>query len=105
MDSFTVPPKIAPFVLQSDLHVGDRVGVQCFVTKGDLPLRLAWEKDSSTLPTDVIVRQFGHYTSSLSINSLTQEHAGNYTCVASNDASSAKYTAQLLVNGNLQGNT
>ncbi|KAL1110190.1 hypothetical protein AAG570_008267 [Ranatra chinensis] len=96
--SVIVPPKIAPFVLQSDLHVGDRVGVQCFVTKGDLPLHLGWEKDSNTLPSDVVIRQYGQYTSSLSINSLTQEHAGNYTCVATNDASTTKYTAELLVN-------
>lgn len=99
--SFSVAPKIAPFVLQNDLHVGDRVGVQCFVTKGDLPLWLSWTKDGRSLPNDVIIRQYGVYTSSLTINSLTEGHSGNYTCIARNNASSAEFMAELLVNGNL----
>lgn len=64
-----------------------------------MPLEIGWKKDSGPLMADVSVRQYGQYTSSLSINSLTPQHAGNYTCFARNDAATAMYTAQLLVNG------
>ncbi|XP_073994425.1 cell adhesion molecule Dscam2-like isoform X3 [Rhodnius prolixus] len=99
--SVIVPPRIAPFVLQGDLLVGERVRVQCFVTKGDLPLELGWYKDTVPLvsgASDVVVRRYDQYTSSLSIDSLTSQHAGNYTCVATNAAATAQYTATLLVN-------
>ncbi|XP_026677051.1 Down syndrome cell adhesion molecule-like protein Dscam2 [Diaphorina citri] len=43
--SVTVPPKIAPFEFQPDLHSGDRAGVQCLVTKGDPPLTISWLKN------------------------------------------------------------
>lgn len=106
--SVSVPPRIAPFVLQGDLLVGERVRVQCFVTKGDLPLELGWYKDTVPLvsgASDVVVRRYDQYTSSLSIDSLTSQHAGNYTCVATNAAATAQYTATLLVNGKFFGGT
>lgn len=97
---FSVPPKIAPFFFETDLHLGDRAGVQCFITKGDLPLTISWLKDGSSLNPGIEVLQQGEFTSSLSIESLTLHHSGNYTCVASNIAASSKHTSTLLVNGN-----
>lgn len=94
-----VPPRITPFSFLTDLHVGDRVGVQCFITKGDLPLVMEWRKDSGLLGHDVSVQQYGHYTSSLSIESLSPQHAGVYTCVASNPAANVTHSSTLLVNG------
>lgn len=47
------------------------------------------------------IRQLDHFSSVLSIPSLEPHHSGNYTCVATNMASSYKYTASLLVNGML----
>ena len=40
------------------------------------------------------------FSSSLSFTSLRTSHSGNYTCEASNAASSDKYSSHLLVNGN-----
>lgn len=35
----------------------------------------------------------------LTIDSVTDEHSGNYTCVAQNKAGTARYSADLNVNG------
>lgn len=34
---------------------------------------------------------------------VTSRHSGFYTCIASNSAAKANYTAQLLVKGNFVG--
>lgn len=43
--------------------------------------------------------KLGKRISALSIDNVSGEHAGNYTCVASNMAKSVNYTAELIVNG------
>ncbi|XP_059489075.1 cell adhesion molecule Dscam2-like isoform X3 [Neocloeon triangulifer] len=100
--SVIVPPRIAPFDFQTDLHVGDRAGVQCFVTKGDLPLEIRWQHDGEDLGGNpkpgVVVSQLSSFTSSLSFDILGPEHAGNYTCVARNNAAETRHSSQLLVN-------
>nr|CAD7589389.1 unnamed protein product [Timema genevievae] len=93
-----VPPRIAPFSFQTDLHLGDRAGVQCFVTKGDLPLKIEWHKDGAPIEADVEVRQLGEHISSLSIETLRPHHAGIYKCQASNSAAQDSHSSRLLVN-------
>lgn len=99
----SVPPKITPFDFQTDLHVGDRAGVQCFVTKGDLPLEIKWQHNGEDVtnlnPSNVVVSQLSAFTSSLQFDVLGPEHAGNYTCVARNNAAETRHSSQLLVNG------
>jgi len=46
----------------------------------------------------------GKKASILTIDSVHAGHAGNYTCKARNDADSAEYTAELIVNGIGRGN-
>ena len=41
----------------------------------------------------------GSFTSSLVLEGAALEHAGNYTCVARNEAREAAHTAPLLVRG------
>jgi hypothetical protein len=96
----TVPPKISPFAFQMDLHLGSRAGVQCLVTKGDLPLTIEWRKDGGPVDSDVSLQQLGEFTSLLSIDNLKPHHTGNYTCLATNLASQATHSSRLLVNGN-----
>ncbi|XP_052129243.1 cell adhesion molecule Dscam2-like isoform X3 [Frankliniella occidentalis] len=108
-----VPPKITPFAFQTDLHVGERAGVQCFASKGDLPLRLEWRWEplavaagaapsaagaAVPLLPDVAVRTQGEHVSSLGIESLRPEHAGTYICTASNAAARVDHASQLIVN-------
>ncbi|XP_023706889.1 Down syndrome cell adhesion molecule-like protein Dscam2 isoform X2 [Cryptotermes secundus] len=95
-----VPPKITPFSFRLDLHLGERVGVQCVVSKGDAPLSIHWLKDGQELTQGdgLVLRTLDEFTSVLSIGALAREHGGNYTCVARNAAAQAAYSAPLSVN-------
>lgn len=99
--SFAVPPKITPFSFRLDLHLGERVGIQCVVSKGDAPLNIQWLKDGHELTQrdGLMLRTLDEFTSVLSIGALAPEHGGNYTCVARNAAARAAYSAPLSVNG------
>ncbi|XP_054281240.1 cell adhesion molecule Dscam2-like [Macrosteles quadrilineatus] len=97
-----VPPKITPFSFRSDLLLGERIGVQCVVSKGDPPLTIQWLKDGVELAlsetSSLLVRELDQFTSILSINDLARHHEGNYTCLASNTVARAHHTATLSVN-------
>lgn len=99
-----VPPVIEPFSFQDGLAEGMRTRTICGVSRGDSPLRLIWLKDGeSLLPSlGANVSSLDQYTSILSIPSLSHSHSGEYTCVASNQASEVKYTASLQVKGNVK---
>lgn len=47
----------------------------------------------------IMIRQNDEFTSALSIISIKQSHAGEYSCRVSNDASTVQYSALLKVNG------
>jgi hypothetical protein len=102
--SVAVPPKITPFSFRSDLHLDERVGVQCVVSKGDAPLNIHWLKDGQELTQGdgLVLRTLDEFTSVLSIGALAPEHGGNYTCVARNAAARAAYSAPLSVNGTVE---
>nr|CAD7426255.1 unnamed protein product [Timema monikensis] len=105
-DCVPVPPKITPFNFRSDLHLGERVGVQCVVSKGDPPLDVYWLKDGHKLGVHdgqvegegIVLRTLDQFTSVLSIGALALTHGGNYTCQARNNAALATHTAPLSVN-------
>lgn len=97
----SVPPVIEPFSFQDGLAEGMRTRTICGVSRGDSPLRLIWLKDGEILLPSLgaNVSSLDQYTSILSIPSLSHSHSGEYTCVASNQASEVKYTASLQVKG------
>ena len=94
---------IEPFSFQDGLAEGMRTRTICGVSRGDSPLRLTWLKDGETLMPSLgaNVSSLDQYTSILSIPSLSHSHSGEYTCVASNQASEVKYSASLQVKGNV----
>lgn len=47
----------------------------------------------------IMIRQNDEFTSALSITSIRQPHAGEYTCRVENDAALVQYSATLKVNG------
>jgi hypothetical protein len=47
----------------------------------------------------IMIRQNDEFTSALSIISIKQPHAGEYTCRVQNDAAVVQYSAVLKVNG------
>lgn len=60
-------------------------------------------KDNNNVVDDnnsmIMIRQNDEFTSALSILSIKQSHAGEYTCRVQNDASVVQYSAVLKVNG------
>lgn len=96
-----VPPTIEPFSFQDGLAEGMRTRTVCGVSRGDPPITLRWLKDGDPLSSmlGANVSSLDHYSSLLSISSLSAIHTGDYTCVASNPAAEVKYTATLKVKG------
>ena len=76
--------------------------MQCAVMKGDIPLEIEWMFQGRVIePTrsDVVVSDYGKRAKQLAIESVAANHAGEYTCVASNNAGSTSRSAVLAVNG------
>lgn len=66
-----------------------------------MPIKFSWLLNGRDI-RDVVgikVGSFGKKTSFLGIDALSEEHAGNYTCIAENRAGVSSYTANLIVKG------
>lgn len=99
-----VPPLIVPFNFgEVPSNPGDAVVVNCVATKGDLPLEISWtfssETVDSSLHRDIMTTPLGPRASVLTINSVSANHQGNYTCIVQNAAGRAEHAATLVVNG------
>ncbi|XP_067138807.1 cell adhesion molecule Dscam1-like isoform X1 [Centruroides vittatus] len=94
-----VPPKITPFSFPENAEEGMRASVSCSVPVGDPPISILWLKDGLPISTDVRIslELIDDFVSTLVFKSLTQEHSGTYTCVASNDAATVNFTVPLSV--------
>lgn len=94
---------MTPFTFGDEpANAGDTVTVICAVTKGDLPVEIVWMFDGKVVSRhrgDVTVSKSGKKSKQLSIEAVTAQHAGEYTCVASNLAGSTSRSAVLEVNG------
>lgn len=98
----SVPPKVSPFYIEDNLHIGDRVSLTCSVTKGDLPLTISWRKDGRIMNPShhVSITAVDQFTSILAIEKLSSDHNGNYSCVVSNMVAEVSHSHPLVVNGN-----
>lgn len=99
-----VPPVIVPFNFgEVPSNPGDTAVVNCVVTKGDLPIDISWTFSSETIDStqqrDIITTPLGPRASVLTINSVSANHQGNYTCIVQNAAGRAEFVATLVVNG------
>lgn len=98
---FPVPPQIVPFDFGEDpVNSGEFASVSCSVHKGDLPIDISWYHNNNTITegNGVTVLK-NNKASMLSIDSISFESAGEYTCVARNRAGATKVSAVLNVNG------
>ncbi|XP_035219308.1 Down syndrome cell adhesion molecule-like protein Dscam2 isoform X2 [Stegodyphus dumicola] len=93
------PPVVEPFFFASGLSEGKRATVTCVVASGDLPIRISWMKDGKPLPDDLrgSISTVNEFTSTLSFSSVSQNHNGNYTCIATNPVASRNQTATMIV--------
>lgn len=97
-----VLPKLLPFTFGDEpSFLGESTIVQCSVSAGDMPVQFTWFRNGQPLVDDGNhkIGSFGKKTSVLSIDSLSEEHAGHYTCVAHNRAGMSSVQAELSVKG------
>lgn len=98
-----IRPKILPIPPMTNLLAeGMRAAISCQIVEGDLPVMFTWTKDgdgvNNGLGVGTATRNHDEYSSSLIIDRITAEHAGNYTCIATNLAGEEKFTVPLTVN-------
>lgn len=99
---FAAPPTIAPFQFPKNLQVDQRISVLCSISVGDRPVQFSWLKDGSMMagvsfPNMRIVDNAEFST--LLIDPITLDSAGNYTCSVTNTAGHTSFTASLVVHG------
>ncbi|XP_032292769.1 cell adhesion molecule Dscam1 isoform X12 [Drosophila virilis] len=96
-----VLPQIVPFEFgEESVNELDMVSASCTVNKGDLPIDVAWTKNGGRVYTNdgIVVTKTSTRMSVLSIESVRARHAGNYSCVATNNAGESRHWAILAVN-------
>lgn len=100
-----VAPKIMPFTFGDDpVFAGQAVQLNCFVVEGDQPLRIEWDLNGNRA-LDVLddlgveISSVGRKGSLLSIDSLLPQHAGTYTCTATNRAGTVRWSSFLSISG------
>lgn len=83
------------------MHEGQFAQIACSVSEGDLPLIIDWTLNEQPVHqySEIGISSIGKRTSIMVIESVTYEHAGNYTCKARNKAGVSTYNAELQVNG------
>lgn len=99
-----VAPQIAPFTIgEEPANWGEQVSAICSVLKGDQPIEIRWSLNSQPIDrhsfSDISITKSGKMISLLSIDSVSAQHAGEYTCEASNQAGGTSRSATLVVNG------
>lgn len=74
--------------------------IHCTTIHGDQPIKFAWFfKNSTLVGTENVRIDYTKRSSTLSIETVKGEDAGNYTCVASNRAGSTNSSTELVVKG------
>lgn len=96
------------------LNAGERLALQCAVVKGGLPLMVNWSFNGQIIAplssggsgnsgggtsTSSSVRLVNEFTATLTIESLTGQHAGWYVCRAANQGGRAESVVQVVVQG------
>lgn len=98
----SVPPKLHHFDFgEEPSNFGDSASVQCLAISGDQPIDFQWLFNGRPVSqiAGITTAKMGKRNSVLTIDSVTDRHVGNFTCRASNIATTANYTAELIVNG------
>lgn len=102
---FLALPKISPFSFGDEpVNFGDSTSVQCTVSSGDFPISIRWLLNNQAIGNDarylgISTAKLGKRVNALTIDSVAEQHAGNYTCEASNHAGVEISSAVLIVNG------
>ena len=86
------------------MNSGDTVSVQCTIAGGDLPIEVTWTLNGRPIEPylEILTEKRGKRINILTIDSVSDKHAGNYTCVVENAAGNAKHSSELIVIGSLK---
>ncbi|CAH1786157.1 unnamed protein product, partial [Owenia fusiformis] len=90
-----VPPKVLVPPGNRAVTIAQRVILTCTV-QGDPPPKITWLKNGRTVQLDNRIQQMEN--GSLVIYESDESDAGDYKCVAANDAGSIEHTATLTIN-------
>lgn len=73
----------------------------CTVNKGDFPIDIYWKFNGRRIASEggITISRTNQRMSVLTIDSVRDRDAGNYTCVAQNKAGLVEQSAALAVNG------
>lgn len=102
MHNILVQPQILPLDFgEQSFNFGDPISLTCSLHKGDLPINLSWLHNNVSIGyiDGILISKVGHRNSMITIDSVTDRHAGTYTCIAENKAGVASSSAVLNVNG------
>lgn len=80
---------------------GQDVSVTCTVPEGDMPIDISWYLNEKSIVkyAGITTVKAGKRNQVLNIESVTEEHSGNFTCNAKNKAGSFSYSTDLQVYG------
>lgn len=80
---------------------GDYFSLQCQIILGDLPISIYWKFNDQIIESnnEIIITKMGARSSVLTIESVRDDHAGNYTCFGKNFAGVSNHSVQMIVNG------
>ncbi|CAK9830510.1 Cell adhesion molecule Dscam2 [Anthophora retusa] len=95
-----VLPRINPFDFgDQPIYAGQAAQLACMVLVGDTPIDITWIHEDEPLSQfkGYSVGKLGPRTSIVLIEPVTPEHAGRYTCIASNPSGKAMHEATLRV--------
>ncbi|KAL1383366.1 hypothetical protein pipiens_000413, partial [Culex pipiens pipiens] len=86
------------------LNYGDSASVQCSVISGDMPIMIEWFFNGTPISQtafadSVNIADFGKRTKALAIDGVDARYAGVFMCKATNQASTAYHSTELIVNG------
>ncbi|XP_076297108.1 Down syndrome cell adhesion molecule 1 isoform X26 [Lasioglossum baleicum] len=95
-----VLPRISPFDFgDQPIYAGQAAQLACMVLLGDTPINITWTHEDQPLSQykGYSIGKLGPRTSLMLIETVTPEHAGRYTCIASNPSGMAVHEAILRV--------
>lgn len=97
-----VPPKLAHFDFGSEpLNSGEPASVQCTILDGDYPVQVEWLLNGRPAErlADVSIVKLGKRVTALTVDSVSGDHRGTFTCRVTNEAGRTEQSADLFVNG------
>lgn len=97
-----VLPRISPFDFGDEpIYTGQAAQIACMVMVGDTPINITWRFNGDPLSQFMgyTTGILGPRTSVLLIETVTSNHGGRYSCIASNPSGTTYHDAILQVHG------